>query len=87
VDGGEVLRTIKASPELQSIPVVILTTSAAERDVATAYNQHANSYLVKPVEFSEFSEMMVSLGFYWLGLNHSQPGDTRGDTKNLGTTP
>jgi CheY-like chemotaxis protein len=70
VDGCEVLRTVKASPELRSIPVVILTTSAAERDVALAYGNHANSYLVKPVVFEEFSEMMRVLGLYWLALNH-----------------
>ena len=51
------------------IPVVILTTSEAERDVAQAYEYHANSYLVKPVGFENFTEMMEHLGFYWLGWN------------------
>jgi CheY-like chemotaxis protein len=69
VDGLEVLRTIKESPELRSIPVVVLTTSEAERDVTAAYDHHANSYLVKPVEFGKFTEMMNTLGFYWLAWN------------------
>jgi CheY-like chemotaxis protein len=69
VDGLEVLRTIKESAELRSIPVVVLTTSDAERDVTSAYDHHANSYLVKPVEFGKFTEMMHTLGFYWLAWN------------------
>jgi CheY-like chemotaxis protein len=68
VDGLEVLRRVKES-ELSKIPVVILTTSAAERDVARAYEHHANSYLVKPVDFQKFSELMRDLGLYWLGWN------------------
>jgi response regulator RpfG family c-di-GMP phosphodiesterase len=77
VDGLEVLRTIKESSELDGIPVVILTTSDAERDVATAYEHHANSYLVKPVEFGNFTEMMSTLGFYWLAWNRN-PFDEKG---------
>lgn len=69
VDGLEVLRTIKASEEIKGIPVIILTTSEAEKDVARAYDNHANSYLVKPVGFEEFSKLMNDLGFYWLGWN------------------
>lgn len=69
VDGLEVLQTIKANEELKGIPVIILTTSEAEKDVARAYNNHANSYLVKPVGFEEFSKLMNDLGFYWLGWN------------------
>jgi len=70
VDGLEVLRQIKTSPELSKIPVVILTTSAAERDVARAYEERANSYLVKPVDFAKFTELMNELGYYWLAWNH-----------------
>ena len=70
VDGLEVLKEIKTSEEHHKIPVVILTTSTAERDVAQAYNYDANSYLVKPVDFSKFTRMMDDLGFYWLGWNH-----------------
>lgn len=69
VDGLEVLRTIKADVELSQIPVVILTTSAAESDIARAYDSHANSYLVKPVDFSQFVELMEVLGYYWLVWN------------------
>jgi CheY-like chemotaxis protein len=69
VDGIEVLKVIKGSEELRRIPVVVLTTSEAERDVARAYNNHANSYLVKPVGFEQFSKLMEDLGFYWLGWN------------------
>lgn len=69
VDGIDVLRAIKESDELKSIPVVILTTSEAEKDVAKAYYNHANSYLVKPVGFEEFKKLMDDLGFYWLGWN------------------
>lgn len=71
VDGLEVLREIKQSEKHSSIPVVILTTSEAERDVAQAYKYHANSYLVKPVEFTDFTKLMDDLGFYWLAWNHS----------------
>ena len=70
VDGLEVLREIKTSNDLHEIPVVILTSSKAEKDVARAYDYHANSYLVKPVEFDKFTTMMDDLGFYWLGWNH-----------------
>jgi CheY-like chemotaxis protein len=81
VDGGEVLRTIRNSPELNAIPVVILTTSASEEDTEMAYLHQVNSYLVKPIDFSQFSAMLRSLGFYWLGLN--APADWDGDTNIL----
>jgi len=69
VDGLEVLRQIKEQDDLKLIPVIVLTTSEAERDVARAYDNHVNSYLVKPVGFEEFSKLMNDLGFYWLGWN------------------
>ena len=69
VDGLEVLKAIKEPVELRIIPVVVLTTSEAEKDVARAYGCHANSYLVKPVGYAEFSKLMQDLGFYWLGRN------------------
>jgi CheY-like chemotaxis protein len=69
IDGLEVLQVIKEDDELKVIPVVILTTSDAEKDVARAYNNHVNSYLVKPVGFEEFRRLMNDLGFYWLGWN------------------
>ena len=69
VDGIDVLRAIKEDDNLKSIPVVVLTTSEAEKDVAKAYYNHANSYLVKPVGFDEFKKLMDDLGFYWLSWN------------------
>ena len=69
VDGLEVLQAIKNNDELKNIPVVVLTTSEAEKDVTRAYNNYVNSYLVKPVGFDEFSKLMNDLGFYWLGWN------------------
>jgi CheY-like chemotaxis protein len=69
VDGLEVLREIKEDNDLRRIPVVILTSSQGERDVAMAYDHHANSYLVKPLDFKKFTELMRDLGFYWLAWN------------------
>ncbi len=69
VDGLEVLQKIKLSEELRHIPVVILTTSANERDMIKAYDNYANSYLVKPVDFHKFTQLMEDLGFYWLAYN------------------
>jgi two-component system response regulator len=71
IDGLEILKEIKSTDELRSIPVVVLTTSEAERDIARAYLNHANSYLVKPVGFEEFNQLMEDMGFYWLGWNTS----------------
>ncbi len=76
VDGLEVLTSIKADAELASIPVVVLTTSAAEADIAKAYDNHANSYLVKPMDLPQFRKLMDALGFYWLVWN--QHPDRRG---------
>jgi CheY-like chemotaxis protein len=69
VDGMEVLKTIKTDVNLLHIPVVILTTSKAEVDMVKAYDNHANSYLVKPVDFSQFTQLMETFGFYWLAWN------------------
>ncbi|MEM7018497.1 MAG: response regulator [Pseudomonadota bacterium] len=70
VDGIEVLRTIKNDDTLCHLPVVILTTSAADQDVMKAYDHHANSYLVKPVDYTQFNQLMNDLGVYWLQWNH-----------------
>lgn len=69
IDGLEVLREIKADEELRRIPVVVLTTSEAGQDIDRAYDNQANSYLVKPVEFDAFRRMMRDIGFYWLIWN------------------
>ena len=69
IDGLEVLKQVKTNPDCMNIPVVILTTSDAETDIAKAYHLHANSYLVKPVNFENFTELMEVLGFYWICWN------------------
>ena len=74
VDGLEVLREIKESPQLCSIPVIVLTTSQTQRDIARAYQHHANSYLVKPVEFAKFTQMIEDLNTYWLQWNWQPSG-------------
>lgn len=65
LDGHEVLKVIKADPELAKIPVVVMTTSDAERDRAMAYELHVNSYLVKPLDFEQFRQMVRDLSLYW----------------------
>jgi CheY-like chemotaxis protein len=69
VDGLQVLKEIKTDTVLRAVPVVILTTSDAERDMAKAYEYHANSYLTKPVAFTDFSKLLADMGFYWLAWN------------------
>jgi two-component system, response regulator len=70
VDGLEVLQRIKSDPRTQSIPVVILTSSTEERDIAHSYQAGGNSYIAKPVDFEQFSEVVRQLGFYWLLINN-----------------
>jgi two-component system response regulator len=72
VDGIEVLRTIKGEPELREIPIIVLTTSDADEDIVAAYQNHANSYLVKPTEFRQITEMADAIRTYWLDLNRSR---------------
>ena len=69
VDGLEVLEKIKSEPSLTSIPVVVLTTSSAEADVTKAYSHHVSSYLVKPLDFDKFSDLIETFGYYWLAWN------------------
>ncbi len=69
VDGLEVLKRIKDNDQYSSMPVVILTTSSAEKDISDAYRSGANSYLVKPVNYDSFSELIKSLVTYWLSWN------------------
>ena len=73
IDGLEVLREIKADTELRRIPVVVLTTSEAQGDLIGAYDNHVNSYLVKPLGFANFTQLMNDVGDYWLDKNR-QPG-------------
>jgi len=69
VDGLEVLKSIKTDPLLSSIPTLILTTSKVEMDMVKAYALHANSYLVKPVDFTQFTKLMETICYYWLAWN------------------
>lgn len=69
VDGLEVLRQIKEDDELRQIPVVILTTSYSAADVKQAYLNQVSSYLVKPVDFEKFTQLMQNLASYWLVWN------------------
>ena len=69
VDGMEVLRQIRADPRTRLIPVVMLTSSAEERDIIESYKLGVNSYIVKPMDFEQFSETARQLGCYWLLLN------------------
>ena len=74
VDGMEVLRQIRADSRTRLVPVVMLTSSGEERDMIESYQLGVNSYIVKPVDFEQFSETARQLGYYWLLLNQ-QPAE------------
>ncbi len=78
IDGLEVLRRLRADERTRLIPVIILTSSAEERDILNGYSLGANSYVRKPVDFGEFQEAVRQLGLYWLILNQSPPAGKRG---------
>jgi CheY-like chemotaxis protein len=67
-DGREVLEEVKGDPELRSIPVVVLTTSEAERDIARAYALHANCYITKPVDLDQFITVVRSIEDFWFSI-------------------
>jgi CheY-like chemotaxis protein len=69
VDGIEVLRTLKADADTKSVPVVMLTSSHEERDIVESYQLGVNSYIVKPVDFEKFVEMVSQVGLYWSLVN------------------
>jgi two-component system, response regulator len=69
VDGLEVLRQVKQDPRTKTVPVVMLTSSREERDLVESYRLGVNSYIVKPVNFEQFTEAARALGMYWLLLN------------------
>ena len=74
VDGLEVLRQVKADPELRTIPIVVLTSSREEVDLVRSYKLGANAYVVKPVDFHEFLGAVKELGVFWAVLNEPPPG-------------
>lgn len=74
VDGLEVLRRIREDQRTHLLPVVILTGSAEEQDIIRGYGNGANSYIRKPVDFTQFTEAVKNLGLYWLVLNEPPPG-------------
>jgi two-component system, response regulator len=69
VDGLDVLAQIKADPRTRATPVVIMSSSDQESDMARSYELHANSYIVKPVDFRQFTEQVALLGQYWTRVN------------------
>ena len=74
LDGREVLKRLKADPRTRRVPVVVLTSSTEERDVMQPYECGVNSYIVKPVDFEQFTEAIRDLGMYWLVINHDACG-------------
>jgi two-component system, response regulator len=74
LDGHEVLKRIRNDPRTRGIPVVVLTSSSEERDVMRTYEVGANSYIIKPVDFEQFTESVRDIGKYWLVMNHPQSG-------------
>jgi CheY-like chemotaxis protein len=74
VDGLEVLQQLKADPEMQAIPVVMLTSSREERDLVRSYKLGVNAYVVKPVDFHEFVAALRELGLFWAVINQPPPG-------------
>ena len=72
--GVEVLREIRATPSLRLLPVVILTSSKEEADIADSYGLGANAYVVKPVDFHDFVDAIKTTGLFWAVLNEPPPG-------------
>ena len=74
MDGLEVLRVVKQDSGLRSVPIVVLTSSREEQDIVESYNVGVNAYVVKPVEFEGFLEVVRQLGLFWVVLNQSPNG-------------
>lgn len=77
IDGIQVLEKIKAEPTLQSVPVVMLTTSREEKDLTRSYKLGVNAFVVKPVGFKEFIDAIQDLGIFWAVLNEPPPGSMK----------
>lgn len=71
LDGYEVLKRIKSDPRTARIPVVMLTASSEPRDVMRNYDMGANSYVIKPVDFEQFTDLIRDIGKYWLVIDHA----------------
>jgi two-component system, response regulator len=71
IDGLDVLERIKQDPRTRSIPVVIMSSSDQESDMQHSYSRYANSYIVKPVDFREFTDQVSSIGHYWMKVNRA----------------
>lgn len=80
VDGLEVLERVRTTPELKSLPVVMLTSSREEPDLQRAYALGVNAYVVKPVKFRDFVQAISELGIFWAVLNEPPPGSLRKKT-------
>jgi CheY-like chemotaxis protein len=80
VDGLQVLETVRGDPALRAVPVVMLTASREERDLARSYDLGVNAYVVKPVAFKEFIEAIQDLGVFWAVLNEPPPGSLKPGT-------
>ncbi len=72
-DGREVLREIKEDSDLKNIPVIVLTTSGAEKDILRSYNLHANAYVTKPLDFDQFIKVVGSIENFWLEIVRLPP--------------
>ena len=73
VDGMEVLKAIKANDKTRRIPVVVMTSSQEEKDIAQTYDLGVNSYVVKPVDFTALTELARQAGYYWMAVNRPPP--------------
>jgi len=82
VNGIDVLKRIRSDPHTRMLPVVILTSSAEDRDRMAAYSSFANSYIRKPVDFDQFNEAVRQLGLYWLVLNQPPPISRKTGSEN-----
>lgn len=77
VDGIEVLRQVKAHPELRTIPIVVMTSSMEERDIVESYRLGVNAYVVKPVDYDQLADAVKQIGLFWIRVNEPPVGSVR----------
>jgi CheY-like chemotaxis protein len=75
VDGHQVLKTIKSDPKLKRIPVIMMTSSKEERDLIESYENGSNAYVIKPIDFDQFTDSVKQLGLFWAVVNEPPPQD------------